>query len=75
MMASRIPLFWILQVATLTDQRHISAIMAAVGGKEIKIQDLNFSGNDLSQVNPFKNLTKKVISRWLANTWQVLFAT
>ena len=55
MMASRIPLFWILQVATLTDQRHISAIMAAVGGKEIKIQDLNFSGNDLSQVNPFKN--------------------
>ena len=59
MMASRIPLFWILQVATLTDQRHISAIMAAVGGKEIKIQELNFFGNDLSQVNPFKYLTKK----------------
>lgn len=37
-------------VATLTDQRHISAIIAAVGGKEIKIQELNFSGNDLSQV-------------------------
>ena len=75
MMASNIPLFWILQVATLTDQRHISAIIAAVGGKEIKIQELNFFGNDLSQVNPFKYLTKKAISRWLANTWQVLFAT
>ena len=67
MMASRIPLFWILQVATLTDQRHISAIMAAVGGKQTKVQELNLSGNDLSQVIPFKNLTERLFP----GGWQI----
>ena len=41
------------QVATLTDQRHICAIMAAVSKKvnNNQLKELNLSGNDLSQVS------------------------
>ena len=61
------------QVATLTDQRHICAIMAAVSDKVNKLQELNLSGNDLSKV-ACKHLMQavQVLSRWLPTTWQEL---
>ena len=39
-------------MATLTDQRHICAIMAAVSEKvnNNQLQELNLSGNNLSKV-------------------------
>ena len=59
------------QVATLTDQRHICAIMAAVSDKVNKLQELNLSGNNLSKVacKPLPQAVQ-VLSRWLPSTWQ-----
>ena len=59
-------------MATLTDHRHICAIMAGISEKvNNKLQELNLSGNDLSKVC-CKHLSEvvQVLSRWLATTWQ-----
>ena len=59
-------------MATLTDHRHICAIMAAVSEKvNNKLEELNLSGNDLSKVC-CEHLPEvvQVLSRWLASTWQ-----
>ena len=58
------------QVATLTDHRHICAIMAAVSERVNPLQELNLSGNDLSKV-ACKDLAWVIQEpfRWPACTW------